>query len=127
MKFKIGQSVIANRNIEHPKNKYCAGRVFALVGDKLIIQDIDYNKVFPITVSHEGCGQGSSFKVKPEEIDRKLNKHHKLISEYSDDWKTIENPWQFWETRYPNQTDWVSLLDHPYWDEDAEYRRKTEN
>ena len=51
------------------------------------------------------------------------HKHAALMMQYAQDWAETDTPWKRWEVAAPGDK-FVSLFNHPYWDEKYEYRRK---
>ncbi len=50
--------------------------------------------------------------------------HADLMAEYAKDAQISNTPWEYWENMRSIDKDWVSLADHPYWDEATKYRKK---
>jgi hypothetical protein len=52
------------------------------------------------------------------------HKHANAMMEYAKDAAKTENPWERWQFRYHNDTEWQNLYGHPPWVGGCEYRRK---
>lgn len=53
-----------------------------------------------------------------------MNRHADLIEQYAQDWKETDTPWERWEYKLSDVTEWYETSTHPIWDDEYEYRRK---
>lgn len=51
-----------------------------------------------------------------------MNRHHELIAQYCEDWKTNPEPWRLWE--WNDGDGWAPFTNHPKWDHENDYRRR---
>lgn len=59
-------------------------------------------------------------------IPKQESVHEKIMKQYAKDAAVLEKPWEFWEFKANNCKTWHSLVAHPLWDDETEYRRKIE-
>lgn len=52
------------------------------------------------------------------------HKHAELMVMYAEGAKTHAEPWELWESKFPDEEEWHHLNYHPSWDISTEYRHK---
>ncbi len=51
--------------------------------------------------------------------------HAELIKQYAEDCQKYEKPWELWEHRWSGEVQWLTIIGHPSWAFNYQYRRKT--